>query len=280
MHVRRACAVIGSPVDHSRSPALHAAAYRDLGLDWRYGRHDVPAGQLAAFVDRISATGLDGLPPGGLSVTMPGKSEALARADVRDERAAVLGAANTLVPVYEAERLVGWSAYNTDVDGIIGAFADHGLDSVAGLRVVVVGAGGTAAAAVAAVRSIGAENVEVVARDHTRAAALLSAGERLGVRVRLAPWSSAVTAAAEADVLVSTVPPGVADAVAGAGFRPGQVVLDAVYAGGSTALLDAARARGATAVDGVWMLLHQAVEQVRLMTGRRPSVEAMRAALR
>lgn len=274
----RACAVIGSPIDHSRSPDLHAAAYADLGLDWTYGRRDVPAGHLAAFVDEVSARGLDGVPCGGLSVTMPGKAEALARADVRDQRAVVLGAANTLVPSYDGDAIAGWHAYNTDVDGIVGALADQGLNGVGDRRSVIIGAGGTAAAAVAALASLGAPSIDVVARNHDRAASLIAIGGRLGVRVDLLPWAELVDAAT-ADVLLSTVPPGVADAATGAAFHPGQVVLDAVYAGGSTALLDAARSCGATAIEGVWMLLYQAVEQVRLMTGRRPSVAAMRAAL-
>ena len=274
----RACAVIGSPIDHSRSPDLHAAAYADLGLDWTYGRRDVPAGHLAAFVDEVSARGLDGVPCGGLSVTMPGKAEALARADVRDQRAVVLGAANTLVPSYDGDAIAGWHAYNTDVDGIVGALADQGLNGVGDRRSVIIGAGGTAAAAVAALASLGAPSIDVVARNHDRAASLIAIGGRLGVRVDLLPWAELVDAAT-ADVLLSTVPPGVADAATGAAFHPGQVVLDAVYAGGSTALLDAARSSSATAIEGVWMLLYQAVEQVRLMTGRRPSVAAMRAAL-
>lgn len=280
MSTRRACAVIGSPIAHSRSPALHAAAYADLGIDWQYGRHDVPAGELGGFVDRVGTCGLDGLACGGLSVTMPGKAEALARADSRDPRAVVLGAANTLVPHYDdGERLTGWSAHNTDVDGIIGAYADHGLRSSAGHRAVVIGAGGTAAAAVAALRALGSDEVEVVARNHDRAAALVGAGQQLDVEVHLLPWSSILDRAEAADLLISTVPPGVADQVTGARFHRGQLVLDAVYAGGSTALLAAASTAGATAIGGMWMLLHQAVEQVRLMTGRTPSVEAMRAAL-
>ncbi|WP_106849356.1 shikimate dehydrogenase [Blastococcus sp. Marseille-P5729] len=280
MSTRRACAVIGSPIDHSRSPALHTAAYAELGLDWRYGRHDVPAGALAEFVDRVAVTGLDGLPCGGLSVTMPGKSEALARADHRDPRAVVLGAANTLVPRYDGAQLTGWSAYNTDVDGIIGAYADHGLRATAGRHAVVIGAGGTAAAALAALQALGCEEVDVVARNPARASTLVAAGEQLEVVVRVRSWSAIVECAERAEVLISTVPPGVADQVAGARFRSDQLVLDAVYAGGSTALLDAVAAGGGTAIGGVWMLLHQAVEQVRLMTGRRPSVEVMRAALR
>ncbi|MFV0532575.1 MAG: shikimate dehydrogenase [Cumulibacter sp.] len=275
----RVCAVIGSPIDHSLSPALHTAAYADLGLPWRYTRRDVPAGELARFVDALSVEGIDDLACGGLSVTMPGKAEALARADERDPRAVVLGAANTLVPRFENETVAGWSAYNTDVDGIVGAFGQHGLTQAASKRCVIIGAGGTAAAAVAALCAMGAQRVAVVARNHAKAAGLSAAGEQLGIRVDLVSFADVAAAIRQADVVTSTVPPGVADAVAQYGLRTGQVVLDAVYAGGETALLRQARTDGATAVGGVHMLLHQAVEQVRLMTGLRPSVEAMRAAL-
>lgn len=284
MSPQRACAVIGSPIDHSLSPALHAAAYRDLGLDWVYTRRDVPAGELARFIDLVTSEGLDGLPCGGISVTMPGKAEALARADVRDERAVVLGAANTLVPSYApgpgaAGRIEGWSAYNTDVDGIIGAYAEFGVSQLEGRRCLVVGAGGTAAAAIAAFRAMGASSVAVLARNHDKARSLVSVGARLGCQVSLLRWSLGAQTVREMDVIASTVPPGVADGLAAHGLRSGQVVLDAVYAGGETALIRRARLDGAAAVGGVHMLLHQAVEQVRLMTGQRPSVTAMRAAL-
>ncbi|WP_134323053.1 shikimate dehydrogenase [Cumulibacter soli] len=275
----RVCAVIGSPIDHSLSPALHTAAYADLGLPWRYTRRDVPAGELGRFVDALSVDGIDDLACGGLSVTMPGKAEALARADERDPRAVVLGAANTLVPRFDNETVVGWSAYNTDVDGIIGAFAQHGLTQAASKRCVIIGAGGTAAAALAALRAMGAQSVAVVARNLAKAAGLSATGEQLDIRVDLVSFAAAAAAIRQADVITSTVPPGVADAIARHGLRAGQMVLDAVYAGGETALLRQARTDGATAVGGVHMLLHQAVEQVRLMTGLRPSVEAMRAAL-
>lgn len=280
MAEQRACCVIGSPIDHSLSPALHTAAYRELGLTWVYTRREVPAGALAGFVDDVSRSGLEGLACGGLSITMPGKAEALARADTRDERAVVLGAANTLVPRFGSDAVEGWTAYNTDVDGIVGAYAEHGLTDVTSRRCVIIGAGGTAAAAVAALRSLGASEVGVLARNPDKARALVEVGARLECHVELLPWSAGERGAVrDADVVASTVPPGVADTIAASGLRGGQVVLDAVYAGGETALLRHARADGAIAIGGVHMLLHQAIEQVRLMTGQRPSAQAMRAAL-
>lgn len=210
---------------------------------------------------------------------MPGKAEALARATSADERARVLGAANTLVPRYQDEQIVEWRAYNTDVDGITGAYAEHGVEQVTDRHCLIIGAGGTAAASVAALRAMGAASVTVLARSLQRAEPLVDIGAQLGCDVQLAGWEQGRDLIMSADLIASTVPPGVADTLAAGGLRSGQVVLDAVYAGGETALLRQARSDGATAVGGVHMLLHQAIEQVHLMTGRRPSIAAMRAAL-
>ena len=276
----RACAVVGSPIDHSLSPVLHLAAYRGLGLaGWTYQRIDVPAGRLASVADSLARNGLDGLPCGGLSVTMPGKKEALALAVRRTDAAIAIGAANTLVPIYRDAVVTGWSAHNTDVDGVIGALGEVGLGDASGARTLIIGAGGTAAAAVAAVAGLGAHRVRVVARNRARAQPVVDAGAALQVAVDVRPWPDADTLVGTADLVISTVPHGAADHLADASWRPGVVLLDAVYAGGDTPLMRAAAAAGARVAGGRLMLLHQAVEQVRLMTGRRPDLEAMRTAL-
>ncbi|MFT4128180.1 MAG: shikimate dehydrogenase, partial [Gordonia sp. (in: high G+C Gram-positive bacteria)] len=133
----RRAAVLGCPVSHSRSPDLHLAAYRALGLaDWSYGRTECTAEQLPSVV---GGAGSDHV---GFSVTMPGKQAALAYADERTERAALVGSANTLV-----RTPAGWRADCTDIDGMIGALADVGAGPGSA---VLVGAGGTAAPTVAA----------------------------------------------------------------------------------------------------------------------------------
>ena len=115
-------AVLGFPIEHSRSPDLHRAAYRALGLDgWTYERIECPAGELATIVDNLDEAYL------GLSVTMPGKGEALAYAATVTERAALVGSANTLV-----RRADGWFADCTDIDGVTGALGAVGADFTGG----------------------------------------------------------------------------------------------------------------------------------------------------
>lgn len=248
-------AVLGSPVAHSLSPVLHTAAYAALGLGgWRYDRHECTEPELPGFVA--------GLGPewAGMSLTMPLKRVALDVASTVSELAAATGAANTLV-----RRDDGWFADNTDVAGIVAA-----LGPVRG-RAVVLGAGGTAQAALAALRELGVDDVEVRVRDASRTADLRAAADRLGVAPRIREGFDLDAP----DVVVSTLPKGAADAVTGAAGT----VLDVVYAPWPTAFAAAAEAAGARVVSGLEMLLHQAVAQVALMTGRPGPVDAMRAAL-
>jgi len=259
-------AVLGSPVAHSLSPVLHNAAYAALGLtDWSYGLHECREPELAGFVD--------GLGPewAGLSCTMPLKRVTLDVADDVDELAAAVGAANTLV-------LTGRrTAYNTDVVGI---GTTLGPDISTG-RAVVLGAGGTAQAALAALREAGVEDVTVLVRDLGRTDELRDTAERLAVAPRIvAALADPAAASAElegSDVVISTLPPGGADPLVPPGA--GAVVLDVVYAPWPTPFAAAALAAGAGVRSGLEMLLHQAVAQVELMTGKPGPVAAMRTAL-
>ena len=257
-------AVLGSPVAHSLSPVLHNAAYAALGLtDWSYGLHECREPELAVFVD--------GLGPewAGLSLTMPLKRVTLDVADEVDELAGAIGAANTLV-------LTGRrTAYNTDIVGIGATLGD-----VSG-RAVVLGAGGTAQSALAALREAGIDDVTVLVRDLARTPELRDTAERLGVAPRIvAALADPASASAElvgADVVISTLPPGGADPLVPPGA--GAVVLDVVYAPWPTPFAAAALAAGAGVRSGLEMLLHQAVAQVELMTGKPGPVAAMRTAL-
>jgi shikimate dehydrogenase len=254
------------PVEHSLSPVLHHAAYAQLGLTgWHYDRHAVDEAGLRAFVD--------GLGPewAGLSLTMPLKRVALDVADDVDPDAAAIGAANTLV-----RRDDRWLAANTDVAGIVETLREAGISRVR--RGVVLGAGGTAQAALAALRRLGEPAPTVLVRDPARAGALLATAERLGLAPRIV-GGFPDTALPPADVVISTLPAGAADPLAGHAWDPATVVLDVVYAPWPTALAAAAGAAGCRVVGGLEMLLHQAVEQVELMTGRPGPTTAMRAAL-
>ncbi|WP_165922662.1 saccharopine dehydrogenase NADP-binding domain-containing protein [Pseudonocardia endophytica] len=150
-------------------------------------------------------------------------------------------------------------------------------------RAVVLGAGGTAQAALAALRELGVDDVTVLVRDAGRADALRDTASRLGVSPTIAPVLTDAVAAARvldgADVVISTLPAGAADELAGARWRPGVTLLDAVYAPWPTAIAAGAAASGATIVSGLEMLLHQAIAQVELMTGHPGPEPAMRAAL-
>lgn len=274
--LKHRAAVIGSPVAHSLSPVLHGAAYAALGLPgWDYTRIECGTGELAALLDRVSAE--ESPRWAGFSVTMPLKRVALDLAVSSSDLATDVGAANTLTPVPG-----GWHADNTDVDGILGALAEAGVADVrqAGARrAVVLGAGGTAAAALAALRQLGVAEPAVVVRDPARAADLGEAAARLGVRPQLLAWADAEKALLDAEVVISTVPAGAADGLVGVQWQPDVAVLDVVYHPWPSPLAAAAAATGARIASGLDMLLHQACRQVELMTGHEAPLEAMRRAL-
>jgi shikimate dehydrogenase len=261
--------VLGSPIAHSRSPQLHLAAYRALGLDdWTYDRIDCTAEQLPAL--------LGGFGPdwAGVSVTMPAKFAALQFAGDCTPRARLVGSANTLV-----RGAHGWRADNTDIDGVVGA-----LGSVCqGPRrnAIVLGSGGTAPAAVVGLAELGVRQIAVVARSAATAARLVDLGRAVGVAARWCDFDGVDVAAevAAADVLVSTVPAAAAAQRASV-FAAAPVLLDAVYEPWPTPLAAAVAAAGGTVISGLQMLLHQAFSQVEQFTGFPAPKQAMQAALR
>ncbi|WP_265521277.1 shikimate dehydrogenase [Oerskovia flava] len=274
----RRAAVLGHPVAHSLSPVLHRAAYADLGLDgWQYTAVDVTEERLAAFLAGLDDTWA------GLSLTMPLKQVVFDLIDHVEPLAGVVGAINTVLfqPGPGATRtLVG---ANTDVHGLVAALREGlgGTGRTAG-RAVVLGAGATAASTLAALAELGCTDPTVLVRSLGRTGGLQRAAHRMGVSPRfvvLGPGASEITTA---DVVVSTLPAHAADPLADAlagGARAHGVLLDAVYVPRPTALSRAWARQGGTVVGGERMLLHQAAEQVRLMTGRPAPLAAMGAAL-
>ena len=250
---------------HSLSPLLHRAAYAALGLaDWSYDALDVGAEDLPVLLAGLGEEWR------GFSVTMPCKQAAVAVADEVDALPALLGAANTLVRTAR-----GWRAENTDVAGIGTALQAAGIGSLD--RAAVLGAGGTAAAAVVALASLGARHVDVVVREPARAGGLLRVLDRLGVPATVQRLADAGTLTAP--VVVSTVPVDGQPAVADLTWWAGQTVLDVLYAGWPTPLAQRVTAAGGTAVSGLEVLYWQATAQVELMTGQPAPLAAMRAAL-
>jgi shikimate dehydrogenase len=261
LEAARRLGVLGWPVAHSRSPAMHAAAFAALGLEeWRYQRLPVPPELFAE-----TARALPGASFAGANVTIPHKEAALALADEASPAAREIGAANTLS--FRADGAV--EAENTDAPGFLAALPGP----VAGRTVLVLGAGGSARAVVWALRRAGAADVAVWNRTSERA-------RRLDARV--------VRAAEPADLLVNCTSVGLADPsqtfkdlpVTADTVGNFQWVADFVYRKGGTVLIAAARARGAEVVDGLEILVRQGALSFERWTGRPAPVDAMREGAR
>lgn len=261
----RLAGVIGWPVRHSRSPDIHNAAYRALGLDWQYLALPVPPGQVRAALAGAVALGIE-----GLSVTMPHKAAAVAAVDDLTGDAVALGAVNSIRR--DGDRLVG---DNTDGGGFVDSLLAEGIDPT-GRRCVVLGAGGAARAVVRALAVAGAVEVVVLNRHAGRAAAAATLAGGAG-RV------GDVDDLAAAELLVNATPLGMGDdptlAADPAPLPDGAVVADLVYHPRRTPLLAAAEARELRTVGGIGMLVHQAARQLEAWTGQPAPIEVMRAAV-
>jgi shikimate dehydrogenase len=256
-------AVLGSPIAHSLSPALHRAGYAALGLsEWNYGRYQLVADQLPAFVAGLDADWR------GLSLTMPLKVACIEVADEVTELAVRAGAANTLV-----RTPAGWLADNTDIPGLVAAL---GPAWKGWQRAAILGAGATARSSTLALAALGVSEITVYARNPQRAGELIdwATGVAPGLHIEareLQRW-----AAGEEPAVVSTLPADAADPV---GLPPREGLLfDAVYAGWPTPLARAANAVGMEVIGGIELLLAQAALQFEIFTGQDAPELAMRAA--
>jgi shikimate dehydrogenase len=264
-------AVLGHPISHSKSPALHLAAYAQLGIGISYTAIDVTEQLLPSLMGQIRDQ------PGwrGLSVTMPLKTAMLDQVDEVRGVARTLGVVNTVS--FEdhngSTRTVG---SNTDVAGIVNALRHAGTG--ASPSAVILGGGGTAASAVAALKELGTGSVEVYVRDPARTADVRAAAESLNVDLEVRPLTGAARPTATADVVISTLPPRAADGLAAeiAALKtptPG-VLMDVAYDPWPSLIASVWQAGGGNVVPGLEMLLYQAVEQVRLFTRRSDDVNA------
>jgi shikimate dehydrogenase len=273
-------AVLGHPVAHSRSPAMHAAAFAALGIadEWSYEAIDVPPGELESLVRALSADGF-----GGANVTVPHKVAALELADRVSPAARAIGASNMLT---FSDR--GIDADNTDAPGLLGALPDP----PAGKRAVVLGAGGAARAGVWALAQSGA-TVSVWNRTRPRAETLAA---ELGAEV-IQPGAQPLGADTY-DILVNATTVGLDVATGGQqestesladlkalpidadSVIARHVVVDLVYGSSPTPLSAFAHERGASVVDGLEVLVHQGAASLRLWTGLDPPLDVMREAAR
>lgn len=243
--------VWGDPVAHSRSPQLHSAAYRALGLEWTYERRRVTEADFAAELGGLAAEWR------GLSLTMPLKGSAHAAAAWRDQRAELTGAVNTLLLTDDGAR-----GFNTDVGGIVRALQEQGIAQIDQAR--IIGAGATAMSAIVALGELGAARVEVIARRPAAVQPLADLGASLGITVEGSSFDDGDHPVVP--VTIATLPGDarVPDAAAAALATGGGLLLDVVYGQWPTALADAWDVSGNPAASGLGMLLHQALLQVRV----------------
>lgn len=261
--MKRAC-VIGWPIEHSRSPIIHGYWLKHYGIDGTYTKRAVSPGEIEAFLNGLAAEGL-----AGCNVTIPHKEAAFRLAANRDASAIAVGAANTL-----------WledgclCAANTDTYGYMTYLGREAEDW--GRRdapVSILGAGGAARAIVYGFLEAGVPEVRIFNRSVERAEAL---AQTFGPRVKVLPWDQRSRASTEAAVLVNTTSVG----LKGAGsldmdftdFHPDCIVSDIVYVPLETAFIREARRHGLRTVDGLGMLLHQAVPGFEKWFGLRPEV--------
>ena len=262
--------VVGDPVRHSLSPALHNAAYLAADLDWVMLAMPGPVGSGAALVDLVRRHEV-----GGMAVTMPLKPEVAAAVDALDPAAAALRSVNTVSPDADGAR-----GLSSDGDGFVASLRASGHDPV-GTSVLVIGAGAASRSIIDALGRAGVGSIAVVNRTHSGAVDA----------AQLAPMATAVehdqlaAVAASSNIIVNTTSVGMGhDAADGASsldvalLSADHVVADIVYHPLRTALLSAAALAGAATVDGLGMLVHQAALQVAAWTGVMPDVSVMRAA--
>ncbi|QEW00037.1 shikimate dehydrogenase [Microbacterium caowuchunii] len=257
MLTTRRLAVWGDPIEHSRSPRLHTAAYRVLGFDWTYDRRRVDEAGFPAALDSLGPSWL------GLSLTMPLKGVAYRHAVRRDRHAQLTGAVNTYLLGPH-----GPHGFNTDVGGIVGALTETGHLGVTSAR--IVGTGATATSALVALHELGVRDVDVAARRPDAAHRLAVLGEQLGVRVTA---SALATGGHRAVPLTIATLPGDADlpeAVTDGLATAGGTLFDVVYGTWPTVLGAAWERAGLPAASGLGMLLHQAIRQIRVFANGDP----------
>jgi shikimate dehydrogenase len=258
------CAVLGSPIAHSLSPVLHSAAYEFLGLDWDYGRYEVDEAGLPGFFRGLDSTWR------GLSLTMPLKQAVIPLVDEISETARAVDAVNTVIIESDGRR----RGDNTDVPGMVNGLRERGVGRVtAG---AVLGGGATARSALAVLQQV-ADAATVYVRTPARSEQLRATAAELGLPCTVRPWAERSEGLAAPVVMVTTPVGATDDLVPAVPDQPG-ALLDVAYTSGPTPLATAWAASGGPVVNGLDVLVHQAVLQVRLMTGKEVSVELLRAA--
>ena len=263
-------AVVGNPVEHSRSPAIHAMFAAQTGQDIAYERLLAPLDGFAPALRAFATAGAR-----GCNITVPFKFEAFALAATRTERAQRGGAVNTLR--FDAE---GWAGDNTDGAGLVNDIQRNAGRSLAGQTLLLVGAGGAAAGVLGSLIAAGPARITVVNRTLDKAQALVASHAHLGVPLQVATLADAPAAQ---DVVVNATSSSLAGAAAPVDARvlkPGSLALDMMYGPKAQGFLDWAAAHGAEPRDGLGMLVEQAAEAFFFWRGLRPDTAPVLAAIR
>lgn len=241
--MRKRAAVLGSPIKHSLSPAIHNAAYLALGIEGKYDAVEVPSGQLPTFMNQVKETPAEWI---GFSLTMPLKEEIFEVADISDPLALQIKSGNTLLPSAD-----GWFATTTDVSGFIWALTFNEVSDFDSIQ--IIGAGATARAAAAAVDAPG-RKIEVMLRDPKRIDSMKSAVSQSDLT--FVEWGSSNK---EFDLVINTTPAGAADQLE----LSGSVLFEALYNPWPTPLVKKWQGK---VIGGLDLLIHQAIDQIHLMT--------------
>ncbi len=266
---RTGAAVLGAPIAHSLSPVLHQAAYDALGLtDWTYRAVHCLPDNLPQVLRELANEGL-----AGVSLTMPLKQAVAPLLARIDGTAARIDVVNTVL--FESDEQ--WWGSNTDIHGIVASLQGAGVTLTPQDRVWIIGAGATATSTIAALAQLGVDRAVVSARRPAAGSQLAELARTLGVQVEVSDWPR-LPGRAAASLVISTAPAGATDELAVGLGRVMGTLLDVVYAPWPTPLAAAWKRGGGQVIGGLELLVEQAAEQVRLMTGQQPPVESMRAA--
>ncbi len=268
--------VIGDPVKHSCSPPMHNAAFREMGMDYVYVPFWIKPEHLPAAVEGFKAMNV-----AGINITLPHKKAVLPLMDSISQEARLIGAVNTMV--FKDGMVEG---HNTDARGLIASLREEGVDSIEGMNIIVLGAGGGALAVVAGFALEGAGRITIANRTTEKAVQLAETiGNKTGVEVEGLSLDDKrlPERMAGSSLLVSTITagmdPSIPLVISPDWLHENLTVCDIVYVPPETNLLKAANERGLKTIGGMGMLVHQGAISFRLWTGKQPPVGTMQKAL-
>lgn len=269
--MQKTFAVIGDPIDHSLSPNIHSAAFRDMGLDCSYIAYKIPRGELEEGIDALKKIKID-----GFNVTIPHKVSMMRYLDKTDESCSIVGAVNT---VANNDGLL--KGYNTDMDGFLDPFKKKNLP-IRGARVLLLGAGGAARAIVAAFAKEQARKVTIANRTVTNAEDLSGFSKKIGLDAVPATMEDVRGVISEYDIIVNATSVGLKNEqspISFEGIDEETVVCDIVYMPMNTDFIRKAREKNATIIYGYEMLLGQAAISFEIWHGVQAPYDAMKRSL-